>query len=594
MAYLDNVTNILQIQPDGLPTVVRLSQNENGRRLYFRLVGNEDPIPGGVTVTISGTKPDGVVYSATGSITNDVVLINEETQMTARAGTWDAKIKITSSGQTIATGRVRFEIDADTVAPGSVPSDSELEGLVAEAQAYAENARSAAYGSPLTASTVAGMTDQTRVYVYTGSEAGYTAGNWYYWNGSAWTDGGTYNSVAVQTDTTLAIPGMAAGAKATGDAIDGLDARLDTAEDDITDLKSDLQDMQDEIDSIDGISDEVKEALLACFERVMWIDDDGHTAYDDLYYSLYGQRPAVEPTYDLSKIDYIIGGGGPSEIYTWSGNTRSLTGYRIFAANDMTNRARMRSFMPAVSGTITAMPGYEIVAYLFDSIQFASSWDYNPKSDTRNKFGNSGGINFNTQYPAWVDSFTIEDNNCKFILLAFRKTNNADWTQTELQNMYGTVYNASLSPSYKLFDIAEYTGGYTYGEGDMVKDVTVVDGGISHKRTYVRKSAVSARATIDYLPITKGIFRSADPSKYQICLYQIDAEGGMIWDVENPHGSGGYAIPAWADEYDLSLNPKQDEVFCVCISFKKLDGTDFTSDELSNMYGTVFTYSEEE
>jgi len=75
------------------------------------------------------------------------------------------------------------------------------------------------YGAPLTASTVAGMTDQSRVYVYTGSEAGYTAGNWYYWNGAAWTSGGVYNSIALQTDKTLTIEDMAADAKATGDAL---------------------------------------------------------------------------------------------------------------------------------------------------------------------------------------------------------------------------------------------------------------------------------------------------------------------------------------------------------------------------------------
>lgn len=58
-------------------------------------------------------------------------------------------------------------------------------------------------GAPYIATTVAGMTDKTRVYVYKGSESGYTSGNWYYWNGSAWTSGGTYNSSAVDTDKTL-------------------------------------------------------------------------------------------------------------------------------------------------------------------------------------------------------------------------------------------------------------------------------------------------------------------------------------------------------------------------------------------------------
>ena len=56
------------------------------------------------------------------------------------------------------------------------------------------------YGSPLVASTVAGMTDHDKVYVYTGSETGYNSGHWYYWNGSAWTDGGIYNSTAMDYD----------------------------------------------------------------------------------------------------------------------------------------------------------------------------------------------------------------------------------------------------------------------------------------------------------------------------------------------------------------------------------------------------------
>lgn len=42
------------------------------------------------------------------------------------------------------------------------------------------------------ANTAAQMVDTTKIYVYTGSETGYNFGHWYYYNGSAWTDGGVY------------------------------------------------------------------------------------------------------------------------------------------------------------------------------------------------------------------------------------------------------------------------------------------------------------------------------------------------------------------------------------------------------------------
>lgn len=74
-------------------------------------------------------------------------------------------------------------------------------------------------GTPLVAATAAAMTDHDKIYVYTGSETGYTAGNWYYWNGSAWASGGVYNSTALNTDKTLSISDMAADAKVTGDEI---------------------------------------------------------------------------------------------------------------------------------------------------------------------------------------------------------------------------------------------------------------------------------------------------------------------------------------------------------------------------------------
>lgn len=80
-------------------------------------------------------------------------------------------------------------------------------------------------GAPYIATTVAGMTDKTRVYVYQGSESGYTSGNWYYWNGSAWTSGGTYNSAAVDTDKTLTQSDKPADSAIVGKEIGSLEER---------------------------------------------------------------------------------------------------------------------------------------------------------------------------------------------------------------------------------------------------------------------------------------------------------------------------------------------------------------------------------
>lgn len=73
------------------------------------------------------------------------------------------------------------------------------------------SALQAAVGSPLIANAVADMTNTEKVYVYTGSEAGYTSGNWYYYNGSAWVSGGTYNSQAIG-DGTITTAKLANGA----------------------------------------------------------------------------------------------------------------------------------------------------------------------------------------------------------------------------------------------------------------------------------------------------------------------------------------------------------------------------------------------
>lgn len=111
--------------------------------------------------------------------------------------------------------------NAENAAQNAQASENNAEAAAAEAQIR--------YGSPLTASEAALMVEENRVYVYTGSESGYTFGNWYYYDGSAWVSGGVYNGSGINTDTTLTQSGMAADAKAVGD--------------ELSTIKEDLQDM---------------------------------------------------------------------------------------------------------------------------------------------------------------------------------------------------------------------------------------------------------------------------------------------------------------------------------------------------------------
>ena len=81
-------------------------------------------------------------------------------------------------------------------------------------------------GAPAVASTVSAMTDHNKIYVYTGSESGYTAGNWYYYDAGSWESGGVYNATAYITDKTLSEVDKPADAKTTGDEIADLKSAL--------------------------------------------------------------------------------------------------------------------------------------------------------------------------------------------------------------------------------------------------------------------------------------------------------------------------------------------------------------------------------
>lgn len=79
------------------------------------------------------------------------------------------------------------------------------------------------YGSPVGVTDSADMVDEGTIYLYEGTTGGgFTNGHFYYYDGSAWADGGEYAAATVQTDKTLLVENRAADAKAVGEAVGAL------------------------------------------------------------------------------------------------------------------------------------------------------------------------------------------------------------------------------------------------------------------------------------------------------------------------------------------------------------------------------------
>ena len=218
----------VNLSQNGYSEIVHLSQYDKDYTLILEVYnGLEKADLSGCTATLEGVRPDGLKYSFTGSISGNEASFVIDSTMSGVSGKSTGEVVFKNSGGML-YGSANFvtNVEKSAVPDGAVDADVVAAREAAEVVAgYTEQAREAVeeakirYGSPLVAHTAAEMTETNRVYVYTGSETGYTAGNWYYHNGTTWTSGGVYNAGSVNTDKTLTTQDMPADAKAVGDAL---------------------------------------------------------------------------------------------------------------------------------------------------------------------------------------------------------------------------------------------------------------------------------------------------------------------------------------------------------------------------------------
>lgn len=220
------------------------------RQMKFTLYNRNTvySIPSGSKVIICGTKPDGKGFSYEGTYSGSVVTVPLMRQMTIVPGPVPCEILLLDSNED-QIGSATFILDVNKAAlqNSTLVSTNDFQTLLSyldgsryyeelsksyavgdtgirdgedvdNSKYYSQKARSyalegASYvGSPLVATTASKMTDNTRIYVYTGSESGYTNGNWYYYDQSSnsWKSGGKYNSEATKIKAYNSVESMQA------------------------------------------------------------------------------------------------------------------------------------------------------------------------------------------------------------------------------------------------------------------------------------------------------------------------------------------------------------------------------------------------
>lgn len=222
----------LDLQSPAYATVYAAQDDILTRHVTANLTSNHQPwtIPDNAYMQISFIKPDGhaglydtdengdIAYTFMGTAVDFVIA----QQAVSVAGHVRFALHFyNNSGEVLSTFTFCVIVPSAPWPYQQIASDNYFNVMSSTLETMARQAQlvKAGYGAPLTASTLADMTDTSHVYVYTGSESGMTNGDWYYYDGHQWQRGGVYNSVAFDTDPTLSVEGMAADAEVVGEAL---------------------------------------------------------------------------------------------------------------------------------------------------------------------------------------------------------------------------------------------------------------------------------------------------------------------------------------------------------------------------------------
>ena len=156
---MNNQIVTVNLTPGGsAPAVVRVSQNDVGRPILFKVLDGTGPaaFASGTVAKIQGTKPTGLGFNVTGSISGNTVTVSTTQAMTQEAGMIPTEIRFSiTNGYDIGTANFILAVEPET--HNSSTTDGTYETMAAL------EARVAALESEMSGGT--GITDEEKALI---------------------------------------------------------------------------------------------------------------------------------------------------------------------------------------------------------------------------------------------------------------------------------------------------------------------------------------------------------------------------------------------------------------------------------------------
>ena len=170
------------------PPVIHAVCGDAGRLLWLKV--DDVAYTSQAVGVLHFTRPDGSYYSMQLSNHGNSEFYGGAYQTLTRPGVVKCQLKVTENNAPVSTYDFHIIVHES---PDGVPEE-QLGYSVEDIMEAAEGIMGATLGQPVPVTLAAGMDDQTKLYLYLGSEAGYSYGHVYAYINGAWTDTGLYGT----------------------------------------------------------------------------------------------------------------------------------------------------------------------------------------------------------------------------------------------------------------------------------------------------------------------------------------------------------------------------------------------------------------